>query len=262
MTPLAAFEASFARAEHLLKLYSVICDTRERGIRSDWAAAFKELMRWPDREQIVRIDGEDRNSLLILRAAAGIDRDKFAHDYTSELLRASVVAAVSAIDRLMHDSVVKYSWKILRRKEGKIPRELAKLAISVVDARKALEHLRKDSRARPGNLIKAAIQQKLHREFTFQSPDAIQRAGAMLGIKDFWAKVATKMPVGTTLEGVTNQLREISARRNQIVHEADLVVTRRNQASLRDISPTQAGEWVAWIGTLGRAINGVIEDTV
>lgn len=246
----------------MLKLYSVICDTRVRGVRRDWATSFKDLMRWPVHEQLVRIDGADRSSILIIREAVGIEREQFAHDYSSELLRAAVVAGISAIDRLMHDSVVKYSWKLLRRKEEKIPKELAKLAISATDARKAIEHLRKDPKARPGNLIKAAVQQRLHRDFTFQSPDAIQKAASMLGISDFWTRVVAKMPAGTTREQITGKLREISIRRNQIVHEADLVVTHRNQGSLRDISAAVARDWIDWLGQLGRAIDAVIQEAV
>src|SRR5206468_12723895 len=113
---------------------------------------------WPESESIVRIDGKDHNSILILREALDIDRSRFAHDYLSELLRASIVATVSALDRYMHDLIVERSWKLLNQSEKKIPKELKKITIPVLKSKRALDHLRKNPKARPGNLIKLAIQ--------------------------------------------------------------------------------------------------------
>lgn len=83
-------------------------------------------MHWPESEQICRVDGLDSNSILIFRESVGIDNEHFSHDYVSELLRAALVAAVSALDRYLHDLVVDYSWKLLSQAEDDIPAELKK----------------------------------------------------------------------------------------------------------------------------------------
>jgi RiboL-PSP-HEPN len=246
----------------MLRLYELVCDTRKYKIRKDWEMSFKQVMHWPEQERIVRVDGKDRNSVLVLREACGIDRDRFAHDYLSEILRGAVVAAVSALDRYMHDLLVKYSWKLLSRKVEDIPNQLKCLHVTALDTRKALEHLRKDPKARPGHLVKQALQVTLHREFTFQNPDSVLKAAKMLGIEDFWGKVAKEMPGNPTKSDVMLSLKGITARRNQIVHEADLVRTRRAEARLQDISHSQAQEWVDWMEQFGNAIQKVVDATV
>jgi hypothetical protein len=261
MTPKAGFDAALDRANHLLRLYELFCDTRTRGVRRDWARSFKDLMHWPDAEEIVRVDGKDRNSLLILREACGIQREHFSHDYLSELLRSAVVAAVSALDRFMHDLVVKHSWKLLGRREERIPKSLKGLTLTALDTRRALEHLRRDASARPGNLVKKAIQDRLHRDFTFQSPDSVHKAGKeMLGIADFWTEIANQMPGSPASEDVIETLRLINTRRNQIVHEADLVRTSRREPALRDISYVQAERWIIWMRDFGNAIQTVVDN--
>ena len=92
----SSFNAAFERANHFLKLYELLRDTRVRGVRQDWAKKFNSLMQWPQQEKIVRVDGKQKRSILILREELQIDRDQFAHDYLSELLRAAIVAAVGA----------------------------------------------------------------------------------------------------------------------------------------------------------------------
>ncbi len=127
MTPLIAFRACIERARHLLRLYELLYDQRERRVRRDWSSRFLELMRWPQNERITRIDGE--GSMLILREEVGLDNQHFKDDYLSELLRASLVAAVSGMDRYFHDIVVHYSWGLLKRREGEIPKLLRDVPI-------------------------------------------------------------------------------------------------------------------------------------
>ncbi|MDT8421975.1 MAG: HEPN domain-containing protein [Desulfuromonadales bacterium] len=262
MTPEKGFEAAIARANHLIKLYELICDTRKRSVKDQWSEAFKKVMRWPVGEGIIRVDGKEKKSILVFRESCGIDRSHFAHNVLSELLRSSVVASVSAIDRLVHDLVVKHSWKLLTRADRDIPPRLKKLHISVFQTKKAIEHLRKDGSSRPGNLIKSAIQEQLHRDFTFQSPNAILEASKLLGIANFWSEVASHMPGVTAKKAVIDELELITRRRNQIVHEADLVRTKRHEARLRDISLKQAVDTVTWIASFGKAISQVVSTNV
>lgn len=251
-------DAAVERARHLLTLYDLFCDQRERGIRNDWARRFKNFMGWPQAERLVRVDGE--GTLLILRQSTGISRSHFSHDYLSEILRAAVVAGVSALDRYCHDLVVEKSWKLLSKKEEDVPKTLAKLGLSALSTRKALKKLKKNPKARPGHIVKKAIQDTLHDEFTFQGPNQITKASKLLGIADFWGKVSTEMPNSPSTGDVQGTLTEITKRRNQIVHEADLVrKTKSRKASLRDITREQAAEWVDWIDEFTQAIQTVVE---
>lgn len=263
MRPLDSFNAAIERGKHLLTLYDLLHDSRQRGVRNDWASSFKTLMHWPAGESIVRVDGKDRDSMLILRESVGIDREHFTHDYISELLRASVVAAISALDRYMHDLVLLHSWRLLSQKDANIPNELKKVAISVTTAKRVIQHLKKNPKARPGHIVKKAIQERLHRDYTFQKPDDILKASKMLGVPDFWQSVANEMPGTPPKNDVIATLRQISGRRNQIVHEADLVrKTKAKEITLRDLSRTDAGDWTDWIVDFVHAIDRVVDNAV
>jgi hypothetical protein len=123
----ATFKLSIERSKRFLMLYKILNNDRKRDVRADWSSRFKEFMRWPANEEIIRIDGHNRNSMLILRARLGISSSEFEHEILSELLRASVVTAVSALDRYMHDLVMKNIWSLLDKGEDSLGGELKKL---------------------------------------------------------------------------------------------------------------------------------------
>lgn len=255
------FDTAFLRAEHFLTLYHLLHDTRARRIRSDWAAKFKELMHWPARDEIVRIDGKDKNSILIFKQDLGIDREQFSHDFLSELLRSSLVAVVSALDMYLHDLVVSQSWKLLSQKENDIPSELKRIRLPIVETKRALERAR-NSKSRPGYLVKQAIQTHLHRDFTFQNPESVVRACKMLGVKNFWERVTVKMPGNLEKKDVISKLDKVSRRRNQIVHEADLIPKLKyKKITLRNITLRETEDWVYWIRDLVIATDEVVKDS-
>ena len=259
MNPKDCFDTAYIRAEHFLTLYKLLHDTRARRIRSDWADRFKDLMRWPQGENIVRIDGENRNSILILREEVGIDRNQFTHEYMSELLRSAIVAVVSAFDRYLHDQVVSKSWGLLQKKEDDIPKELTRIKLPVLATKRALDKLRRDEKSRPGYIVKQAIQENLHREYTFQNPSNVVKACQMLGVNDLWTKVSAEMPGNPQISDVISKLKSIVDRRNKIVHEADLTKKIKiKKVSLRKITLKFTVESVYWIRDLVEAIDIVI----
>lgn len=256
MKAIDGFNATIERAEHFLKLYEVLHDNRKRAVRSDWGDKFRALMRWSPSEKFERVDGT--GSILILLSDAGVSRAQFNHDILSELLRGSIVTSVSALDRYLHDLVVERCWALLTRKEADIPSELAKIRIPVVETKRALQQLRNNADARPGNLVKKAVQEMLHKE-TFQSPDDVKRAAEMVGCTDFWTKVSVRMTGKPAKGDVVASLRGIAIRRNQIVHEADLVRKVRDaRPSLRDISHADAKRSVMWMKDFVAAIEQIV----
>ena len=85
MKPKDTFDSAMKRVDHLLRLYDLLHNTRTYKARSDWCAKFNDLMHWSKKETIVRVDGKDGHSILILRQVLGIDHTQFTHDYLSEL---------------------------------------------------------------------------------------------------------------------------------------------------------------------------------
>jgi len=215
-------------------------------------------MRWPVNENIVRVDGKDKCSMLILRESMKIDRKYFTHDYLSGLLRSAIVASISALDRYLHDLIVENSIRMLNSAEKDVPTELKKLKIPLLATKKALDRARKAGNTRPGHIIKQQIQEVLHREYTFQNPTRIEKALKMLGIKDIWREISKKMSSKPQPGEVQESLRRITNRRHQIVHEADLILkTKARKISVREIKYSVARDAVDWIKEFVGAIHTV-----
>ena len=258
MKPYTSFKFAMERAKRYLAWYSVLHDTRVRNARKEWADGFRDLMHWSATEPILRIDSEGAEGILVLRGSKMTDRKDFQHEYLSELLRSAIVAAVSSLDRYMHDMVVESAWGLLGQAEARIPKSLKELPIQALDAKRAIEKLRKDPNARPGNTIKAAIQRVLH-EDTFQGPGGIEKAINMLGINNFWAQVVAILPGSPKVEDVKKKLNELVRRRNFIVHEADTIrKIRAKKTTLRDITYTETKEQIEWLEQLVAAINQIL----
>ena len=214
-------------------------------------------MNWPQNTKILRVDGRD--SLLIVRSpAAGLSYDRFDHEYTSELLRSALVAAVSALDRYMHDLVVSKCWSFLNKPDKHIPKSLKELAVPALVTAKALKTLRGDSESRPGYLVKKAIQDVLHRDL-YQGSAGIERCMGLMGEKKYWDRLSDKMPETMTSKELRRRLNNIVTRRNQIVHEADLErKIKGRQDTLRPITRTQSYRAVSLIADLVSAIDEIV----
>lgn len=263
MKSLDVFNAAFIRAEHFLSLYSILHDTRSRRIRSDWAERFKDLMHWPQGEEIVRVDGKNLDSMLILRESIGITRKQFSHDYISELLRSAIVSVVSALDRYLHDQVVYHSWKLLSQKQEDIPKELAQLELPVLATKRALEQLKRDEKSRPGFIVKQAIQKHLHQKFTFQNPSNVITACKMLGVENLWGEVSRRMPGNQSNSSIIENLKSIVDRRNKIVHESDIPLKiKAKKVTLRPLTLLYTKDTVYWIKDLVYALDDIINQSV
>lgn len=209
---------------------------------------FCDLMRWPKSEQIVRVDGANKQSMLILRESVGLTRSEFTHEYLSEILRGVVTASVSALDRYIHDQVTDKSLQLLRRAEEDVPKELRQIKVPLLTAKRSLEKLRSDSTSRPGALLKAELRDILHKEETFQNVAAVEKGAKMLGITDFWGRILTELPRFSSKGEVQDELRAVTRRRNQIVHEADLIIQERpRDTKLRDIGRSEAENAVNFV---------------
>lgn len=253
MSAKSTFDTAIARSSHFLTLYDLLHNKRKRKVRSDWSEKFKKFMNWNKSISIIRIDGKD--SMLIVKTEKGLTYDRFDHAYVSELLRSSVVAAVSALDRFMHDLVLEKCWGLLSGPESGLPKELKNLSIPVIEAKKAIDRVRKDGTARPGYQIKRAIQMVLH-ESTFQGPNGIETCGRMLGIKDFWGEVVKNMLNAPAKGDIIDELTRIVRRRNQIVHEADLErKIKSKKDTLREITRAEAQKAVEFVTGIVAAID-------
>lgn len=256
--PVDLFNNAVKRADHFLDLYDLVHDSRQRAIRDDWRTTFLSFMRWPRSEKIVRIDGKDKKSMLIIRESVGLTREAFSHDYASELLRGAISASISALDRYTHELVMKYFLKILNSPSDDQTREFQSISLPVNAVKRAVDRLRENPAARPGNSIKSEIRKIIHRDFTFQSSSNITTASRILGVPDFWRKMcAVYGNIGS--QELQDKLNAITRRRNQIVHEADLIIQERaRDIKMRAITKQDALDAVIFIKAFVVAMDSVV----
>jgi hypothetical protein len=256
--PIDLFNNAVKRADHFLDLYDLVHDSRQRAIREDWRTSFLNFMRWPRGERIVRIDGKDKKSMLIIRESVGLTREAFSHNYASELLRGAISASVSALDRYAHELVMKYFLKILNSPVEEQTREFRSISLPVNSVKRAIDRLRENPDARPGNSIKSEIRKIIHRDYTFQSATNLTVASRILGVTDFWRKMTVAYGnIGN--QELQDKLNTIAKRRNQIVHEADLIIQdRARDVKMRAISKQEALDIVIFIKAFVVAMDQVV----
>lgn len=132
----------------------------------------------------------------------------------SDILRAELVLAVSALDQFVHEVV---RLGMLDAYEGRRLRTNAFLRFQVslegalrgIDSNNAGNSYWLDDQIRTRNAYRS-----------FQSPDNIADAVRLVSEVQLWNEVAKRM--GTPSDEVRNRLRLIVDRRNQIAHEADV----------------------------------------
>ncbi len=220
------FDMAISRAEHFCYLYGLVHQVGS--VRTD-AKVIKEsksYLKFKKTDELLSIKGKGANGeeslLFIKNPSTKSNSQDFEHEYASELLRASIVSAVAALDKYMHEITTNKCFKLLRGSKKEIPKPLLELEIPAHEAFGAAEALKKNKTARPGNTLKKLIQSKLY-EKTMQGTNQIDTSLNFMGIKHFWKSVAKGMGTGFTAESVQKELNNIVKRRNKIVHEADFI---------------------------------------
>lgn len=225
MKPIDAYQDTSARARRFLKLYTGLINIRQRSIRSDWKSSFCKLMHWPQRSNIERVDSRD--AVIILRPNASLGPDEFKKDALDDLLRMSLVYGVSALDRYVHERVIKGFVKAY--KQGNLTREQREYSVPVTLAMNIVEKTRQAYRngntVRPSNEIRRFAQEELHRK-PFQSWREIDYAFRLIGQSNLSGELQRAYVVGD-MRPIKKQLNDIVARRHRIVHEGDLVRHQR-----------------------------------
>lgn len=260
MKPIDAFQHAIARALYLVDLYELLCNTRERNIRRDWAEAFADLMHWNKGDSLVRVDGS--NCLIVFRNHPTFTMEHFAHDRLCEMLRSALAFGVSAMDRYFHDVICDRLLDVLKRPKAQIPKGLAGFSICIADAEDSLAHALKSRRGgtatRPRTILKSRFADALHKR-TFQSSVEVEQAFNMLGIRKAWGKLAQRM--SGDANSVRAELDRIVYRRNQIVHEGDVARSPRpRDVKLHEITPDQTRVNLEWLKTLVEVADRLVND--
>jgi len=194
-------------------------------MRKDWKASCIKFMHWRAGASIDRVDSKD--AVVILRDGAALARSDFSSEALDDLLRSSLALGVSALDRYLHERVVKSIVKSLRSADLKSAQE--RLAIPAILAVRMTKDWKKAARSgkpiRPANQLRISLQEALHLR-SFQTWREIEEAFELIGITGVMGKLQTAYGVGD-ITPVRSQLNSVVQRRHRIVHEGDLVRHKR-----------------------------------
>lgn len=179
-------------------------------------------------------------------------------DIGDDLCRSALFTAVAAIDTYMH-------WLVFRRLSevryrANLPRSLARVDIPfsafATLADSAIAAQQNGENIRPWVQVKNALQAQLLSE-TFQSYEQVANAFAIAGIDKAWSKIATQL--GTQPSDLKQRLNHLVHRRNQIVHEGDIMrMSRPRNIRFNDVDHSSIVTDVNWIEDLLDAMQAVV----
>jgi len=134
----------------------------------------------------------------------------------SDMLRAALVLAVSALDYYIHE-VVRIGMLEIHRGLRPEPPAFSGFEISLGSARAGI-----NAGQNIDSWLEDEIRQRLSYK-SFQKPDNIVKAVLLISNKKLWKEVSINMGrLAKDAEDIKNQLSLIVDRRNKIAHEADI----------------------------------------
>ena len=257
MTPIEAYDDTSERARTFLAYHDGLINIRSRRIRKDWKASFLKLMHWPYTSAIERVDSKD--AVIVLREGASLTPDHFTQPWLDDQLRAALTFGVSALDRYVHERVVKGIIPALKdmpltrqQEEFSIP-----VSVAIQISEEAVAAQKRGLKIRPANIVRKKVQELLHKK-PFQSYREIEYAFNLLGVKDLAKQLQTAYGVGD-LKAFKSQLAGIAMRRNQIVHEGDLVRHERGgQVKWHEINRKYVADSLDFLDTFVGHLENVV----
>lgn len=166
--------------------------------------------------------------------------------------------AIAGIDAYMHWLI--YSRISELRSEGDLPKSMSRLDVPLTDlaalADATLDGRRREVDTRPWVQVKHAMQKRLLKE-TLQSFDQVATGFAWAGVEKAWSRVATEL--GCSVDDIRTRLNRIVQRRNQIVHEGDIVrALRPRKLSYNEVDHDSVAADIDWIEELLTAMSDVV----
>lgn len=183
-----------------------------------------------------------------------------ADDVADDLCRSALVNAVAALDAYMH-------WVVFRRLsdvryKADLPKALARFEVPFADlatlADSAINAQQSQTRIRPWVQVKNTVQTQLLQQ-TFQSYEQVSGAFAMAGIEKAWSRVATRL--GVQAATIKVKLNQMVHRRNQIVHEGDIMrASRPRDIYYNDIDRAAVSADINWLEQLITAMDATVAE--
>ena len=174
---------------------------------------------------------------------------------TTDILRASLMMAVSSLDYFIH-AIVRIG--MLEAYRGERSRTPAFLRFQVT-----LEGiLQASSSVGPEEWLEQQISER-HGHQSFQTPEAIADAVRLVSNVVLWDEVAQQQ--GIEAQGMKDRLKLIVQRRNKIAHEADIMPDPAGQIAYSDlrspIDQSMVDNAIDFIEQMAKEIYGLVSST-
>ncbi len=248
-TTLQTFKVAQGRAEYLYKLAEGLVNTRKRGMRQDWARSFKKMMGWKTDAVIDRVDGRD--AVVVLRHDSHLSANDFDSKAVSDLYRAALVMAVSAMDAYFHAKVLRYVVEQSKKQEPSESLMNHKITVS--------DFVRGNTMKRRNSALRSAIARQLSFQ-SFQQPKDIKQACNLIGVIDIWNKLADKLSADK--DDIQKTIKGIVDRRNKIAHEGDVSQSVKARNAHREIQPKMVKDALVLITNVVEAADDIINAEV
>ncbi|GAA3539023.1 hypothetical protein [Nocardioides daeguensis] len=195
------------------------------------------------------IDVLDRaDALLTLDSGSGSVLD-------ADLRRQALVMGVAGLDTWMH-------WKIHRVPLDALSQNLAEIAVPFANlvemGERSVEARKQGVRDRPMVRARNALHAQLLR-ITFQSARDWQRGFNLLGVRSGFTAVGAAMVPSEAKADIESRLNQLSHRRNQVVHEGDLMRQAKPRAIRHnDLEAAKVADDLLWIRRFLTAVDSMV----
>lgn len=151
-----------------------------------------------------------------------------------DLLRATIVFAVAAVDTYFHDKILENVPPIIQhcgKTQSGLPGALAEILKPALNPEKTLALL---YRKRPDIEFRKILADHIS-DNTYQDAGQIERGLKLIGVTDIWEELRLSLKLRSKNKA-KKYIQAFVTRRHNIVHEADLYKSYRSHQQMRPIS--------------------------
>lgn len=170
---------------------------------------------------------------------------------TDDILRASYVLAVGALDAYVHDRVSEKLVPFTKSKLNSTGDELQPITKLLSDV-EPIEFLRWLTLERPFVQVHKVVEEAIGAQ-SFQHPGKIEEAFKLIGKRQIWLSVADGMNKNS--DDLKRALAKAATRRNQIVHEGDREKAKLKKHRKRPLTSNEVTDLIELISEVGRQLN-------
>lgn len=224
------FRDAASHGDNLVQLYKALASSNTRAARAPWKAKLFQyhIVRWPQAQDIWRSTGS--NILVIGNRQSTLAQSSFTPDNLKYLLRSAFVLYLSAVDKILHDAVMRRFANLAR---GGNLDDLIRLSISESYHVAIQSRTRRGAggriRRRPSHFFKDFLMSKLYR-ISFLSSQKVEEVSSACGLPRVFTEFVIVHPRYGRAGQVKTKWSSIYERRNHIAHECDII---RKEAARR-----------------------------